>query len=92
MARHRFDVILRLSCVIGVAGLITAGTRAPALQQKPAQAAPSVSSYRPGDLVPASVHVISDDGYGRSYGIAIIEGETILVVDRESRRVIEVLQ
>jgi hypothetical protein len=48
--------------------------------------------YAVGDQVPSSVK-IDDDGFpDRPYGILIIDGAIVVVIDRTSRRVVEVLR
>jgi hypothetical protein len=48
--------------------------------------------YAVGDQVPASVK-LDDDGYpDRRYAILIVDGALVVVIDRISRRVVEVLR
>ena len=92
MAARNFRMALRVGWVVMVAGMMAAGTRTLKLHPERAQTEWKASDWRPGDIVPASISISSEKGYGTSYGIAIVEGKTILVVDLESRRVIETLE
>lgn len=83
---------IRLACVVAVAGVLVAATRDPKAERPVAKADGGAVRWRVGDIVPAAVPVTMDEGYGRSYGIAIIEGKLVLVVDRTSRQVLEVLE
>ena len=48
--------------------------------------------YAVGDQVPSSVK-IDDDGFpDRQYEILIVDGAIVVVIDRTTRRVVEVLQ
>jgi hypothetical protein len=48
--------------------------------------------YAVGDQVPASVK-LDDDGYpDRRYAILIVDGALVVVIDRISRRVVQVLR
>lgn len=59
-----------------------------------AEASQAVSQLpRPGDIVPRSVRVIGVDGESapRRYGMLIIDGRFIVLVEASSRRVVEVV-
>jgi hypothetical protein len=49
-------------------------------------------NYAVGDQVPSSIK-LDDDGFpDRSYGILIVDGAIVVVIDRTTRRVVEVLR
>lgn len=84
---------VRLGSVVALGGLLAAGAR------HTSERSPEVSpgsrpalTFTPGDIAPSSIAMTPQDGYGRSYGIAIVEGRIILVIDRESRRILEVIE
>jgi hypothetical protein len=52
----------------------------------------AAQQYAVGDQVPSSVK-IDDDGFpNRPYEILIVDGAIVVVIDRTTRRVVEVLQ
>jgi hypothetical protein len=66
------------------------------MQSGPSMLSPSQSHaaqlYAVGDQVPSSVK-IDDDGFpNRRYEILIVDGAIVVVIDRATRRVVEVLQ
>lgn len=52
----------------------------------------AVRQYAVGDLVPLSAK-LDDDGFpNRPYAILIVDGAVVVVIDRVTRRVVEVLR
>lgn len=75
-----------LSCR-SVRAEIQSGVSVPAPSQSRA-----ARQYAVGDQVPSSVK-IDDDGFpNRPYEILIVDGTIVVVIDRTTRRVVEVLQ
>jgi hypothetical protein len=79
-------LIVALSCR-SVRAEIQSGVSVPSPSQSQA-----AQQYAVGDQVPSSVK-IDDDGFpNRPYEILIVDGAIVVVIDRTTRRVVEVLQ
>jgi hypothetical protein len=73
----------------GSAGSALAEQRSDLSQRKPPQSQPS-PPYAVGDQVPTSVK-LDDDGFpDRPYGVLIVDQSVVVVIDRMTRRVVEV--
>ena len=48
--------------------------------------------YVVGDRVPQAVRLDDEGGPGRRYGILIIEGSVVVIIDRETRVVVQIMR
>jgi hypothetical protein len=53
---------------------------------------PPQSQYAVGDQVPLAVRLDDEGGPNRRYGILIVEGSIVVIIDRATRRVVQIMR